>query len=265
MPTAEELRPHISKAALIALCSPLNPTGTTFSKSQLEKICDLILEENSRRTGKPLFLMYDQIYWCLSAGKPHYDPVSLRPEMENYTIYIDGISKAFAATGVRVGWTFGPRKIMDKMKSILGHMGAWAPRAEQSATARYMVQDKAVDAYLANINKKIADRLVAFHEGFQHLKKEGFSVDSIAPQGAIYLTVSFHLHGMRTKDGRTLSTTRDVTKYILEEARLAVVPFYAFGSSEESTWYRLSVGTCRMEDVDAVISSLRRALSKLVK
>ncbi len=277
MPTAEELRPHIVKASLVALCSPLNPTGTSFSKEQLAKICDLILEENSRRMGlpanengnareqasKPLFLMYDQIYWCLSAGKEHFDPVSLRPEMENYTVYIDGISKAFAATGVRVGWTFGPKKIMDKMKSILGHMGAWAPRAEQSACARYMMMDKDVDTYLDDINKKIASRLVAFHNGFQQLKKEGYRVDSIAPQAAIYLTVNFSLHGQKTAEGKVLKETKDMTKYILDEAKLAIVPFYAFGSSVDSPWYRLSVGTCKMEDVDAVISSLRNSLRKL--
>ena len=54
--------------------------------------------------------------------------------MKNYTIYIDGISKAFAATGVRVGWAFGPQKLMAKMKAILSHVGAWSPKAEQVAT-----------------------------------------------------------------------------------------------------------------------------------
>ncbi|HAA00982.1 MAG TPA: aminotransferase, partial [Flavobacteriales bacterium] len=138
MPSADELRPHIRDAAMIALCSPLNPTGTVFSKEGLESICDLILEENARRgpEQKPLYLMYDQIYWVLTYGSTkHYDPVSLRPEMRNYTIFIDGISKSFAATGVRVGWAFGPLRVIDKMKSILSHVGAWSPKAEQLATA----------------------------------------------------------------------------------------------------------------------------------
>ena len=53
--------------------------------------------------------MYDQMYWTLTFGDTvHYNPVSLRPEMKDYTIFIDGISKAFAATGVRVGWALGP-------------------------------------------------------------------------------------------------------------------------------------------------------------
>ena len=266
MPTAAELKPHLSKANLVALCSPLNPTGTTFTKEALKEICDMIVEENNRRgeNEKPLYLMYDQIYWTLVLGSTkHFDPVTLCPAIKNYTVFIDGISKSFAATGVRVGWTFGPKKIMDKMKSILGHMGAWAPKAEQVAVAKYLNNEKAVDAYLNDICKKISERLTAFHAGFQSLKKEGYQVDSVAPQAAIYLTVQFALHGKKTAEGKILQTTKDVTKYILDEGKLAIVPFYAFGSSEESNWYRLSVGTCKVEDVEQIISLLRNALKKL--
>jgi aspartate aminotransferase len=266
MPTADDLRKHIKDATLISLCSPLNPTGTTFTKETLTEICDLILEENFRRKigKKPLYLLYDQIYCALTFGNTkHCDPVSLRPEIKNYTLFVDGISKAFAATGVRVGWGMGPKKVIDKMKSMLGHIGAWAPRPEQMATARYLMNDSAVDAYLAHIRKNINDRLVTFYNGFQCLKKEGFKVDAIAPQSAIYLTVQFALHGQKTADGKILSTTKDITKYILDEAKVALVPFYAFGDSEESNWYRLSVGTCKMEDINEIITHLRIALQKL--
>jgi aspartate aminotransferase len=71
------------------------------------------------------------------------------------------------------------------------------------------------------------------------------------------------LHGQKTADGKVLATTKDVTKYILDEAKVAVVPFYAFGADDNSKWYRLSVGTCKLEDVDGVISNLRAALKKL--
>jgi aspartate aminotransferase len=75
--------------------------------------------------------------------------------------------------------------------------------------------------------------------------------------------VQFSLHGQKTADGKVLATTQDVTKYILDEAQVALVPFYAFGSSTDSSWYRLSVGTCKLEDVADVIENLRKALSKL--
>lgn len=267
MPTANDLRPYISSANLIALCSPLNPTGTTFSKKDLEEICDLILAENIKRNEenkKPLYLMYDQIYWALTHGKTeHYNPVSLRPEMKNYTVFVDGISKSLAATGIRVGWSMGPKKIIAKIKSILTHVGAWAPKAEQMACAAYLDDLNGYDAFLSEIKSKINDRLIGFYNGFQSLKSEGFRVNAIAPEAAIYLTVQFALHGQKTAEGKILNTTSEVTKYILDEAKVAIVPFYAFGASTDSSWYRLSVGTCRLEDVQGVIDSLRKALSKL--
>jgi aspartate aminotransferase len=77
MPTAEQIRPHVKGASLIAVCSPLNPTGTTFTKHELEAICDLVIEENQQRKEgeKKLYLMYDQIYWTLTFGDTvHYNP-----------------------------------------------------------------------------------------------------------------------------------------------------------------------------------------------
>ncbi|HTL83254.1 MAG TPA: pyridoxal phosphate-dependent aminotransferase [Bacteroidia bacterium] len=266
MPTAAELAPHLKDVALVAVCSPLNPTGTTFSQKDLSEICDLILAENKRRgpDKKPLYLLYDQIYWALTFGTvKHYDPVSLRPEMRPYTIFVDGISKSLAATGVRVGWSMGPKVIIDNMKSILSHVGAWAPKAEQVATAKFLSNLDQYDAFLSDIKTKVNARLVAFHNGIQKLKQKGYRVDSIAPEAAIYLTIRFNLHGQKTADGKVLETTKDVTKYILDEAKIAVVPFYAFGSSPDSSWYRLSVGTCKLEEMDTIIASLEKALEKL--
>jgi aspartate aminotransferase len=266
MPTAADLKPHISEANLIALCSPLNPTGTVFTETGLAEICDLILEENKKRgdTKKPVYLMFDQIYWQLTHGETrHFDPVSINSDMKNYTIFIDGISKAFAATGVRVGWAFGPQKLINKMKAILSHVGAWSPKAEQVATAKYLDQDDATDDYLFKINGEISKRLNAFHEGFTILKKDGFQLDSIPPQAAMYLTVKFDLAGKTTADGKLLESTPDVTKYLLDEAGLAIVPFYAFGASKKSTWYRLSVGTSVYEEIDELFVRLKAALSKL--
>ncbi|HXB39533.1 MAG TPA: aminotransferase class I/II-fold pyridoxal phosphate-dependent enzyme [Bacteroidia bacterium] len=268
MPTAEHIKPHIKEAALVALCSPQNPTGTVFTKEGLEEICDMILAENIRRgeNAKPVYLMYDQIYWALTYGKTeHFNPVSLRPEMKKYTVFVDGISKSLAATGVRVGWSMGPKLVIDKMKSLLNHIGAWAPKPEQMATAKYFADFKNYDTFLASQKEKLHQRLDGFYQGFMQLKAEGHKVDAITPQAALYLTIQFSLHGMKTADGKILETTKDVTKYILDEGKVAVVPFYAFGASENSSWYRLSVGTCKADDIDGFISNLRSALKKLSK
>ena len=266
MPSAADFKPHVTGASLIALCSPQNPTGTVFTKQGLTEICDLILEENKRRgpSQKPLYLMYDQIYWTLTYGSiQHFDPVSLRPEMRPYTVFVDGISKSLAATGVRVGWCMGPKFIVDKMKAILTHVGAWAPKAEQMATARFLGELDNYDAFLKTQKQKINQRLQGFYNGLNALKQEGFNVDVIAPQAAIYLTVKFDLQNQITSNGTQLKTTRDITKYLLDEAKLAIVPFYAFGASENSHWYRISVGTCKLTDIDEIISNLRMALTKL--
>lgn len=266
MPTAAELKPYIKEATMIALCSPLNPTGTTFTKEGLAEICQLVLEENQRRTvdEKPLYLLFDQIYWVLTYGETkHFDPVSLFPEMRDYTIYIDGISKAFAATGVRVGWAFGPQKVMDKMRAILSHVGAWSPKAEQVATANYLANKPEVDEYLNVFKRNIHKRLDAFYNGIIQLKDKGFQVDAIPPQAAIYLTVKFDLVGKTTKSGTKLESIADVTAYLLNNAHIAIVPFYAFGASTESPWYRLSVGTADFNEIPALFQLLENALAEL--
>src|SRR6187401_229376 len=266
MPTADEIRPFIKEATLISLCSPQNPTGTTFRKEELEAICDLVLEENARRgeNEKKLYVMYDQMYWHLTYGDiKHYNPVSLRPEMRNYTIFIDAISKIFAATGVRVGWSMGPSSILNKMKSILGHVGAWAPMAEQKAVAIFLGKKKEIENYLLHFKNELEERLRGIHAGFMKLKKEGLPVDCITPEAAIYLTIKVDAAGRKTADGKILETQGDVTAYILNEAGLAVVPFYAFGSSRSNPWYRLSVGTCKKEEITEMINKLGEALRKL--
>lgn len=265
MPSAEDLAPHISDAGLISLCSPLNPTGTMLEGPDLAAICDLVLEENKRRAGKrkPLYLLYDQIYWTLTHGTKHSDPVSLCPEMREYTILIDGISKCFAATGVRVGWAMGPTHFMNKMRAVLGHIGAWSPKPEQMATARFLRNSSAVENYLNTFNGRIRERLEGFYNGFKALKSAGHDVDAISPQAAIYLTVRFDLIGKRTSSGVLLESTEMITEYLLETAGVALVPFYAFGAPKSSTWYRLSVGTVPDNSVEIVMNALKRALEEL--
>jgi aspartate aminotransferase len=265
MPTAELLRPYVKGATLLALCSPLNPTGTMFSKEQLEEICDLVIEENkSRAEGeKPLYIMYDQIYSLLTFGKEHINPVSLRPELRDYVIYIDGISKCLAATGVRVGWGFGPAEVVSKMKALLTHIGAWAPKAEQVAVAKYFADKDLVDQFMASFKEQIQESLNALYVGFQQLKSEGFAVDAIVPMGAIYLTLKIDYIGKTTESGDLLKDSTDVNSYLIHEALAAFVPFSCFGTDETKSWFRASVGGCSLADINEMIPRIKTALSKL--
>jgi len=265
MPTAADIAPHIQGASLICLCTPQNPTGTTLDRVEMENICDLILDENMQREPgeKKLYLMFDQMYGALTYGDTeHYNPVSLRPEMKQYTVFIDGLSKAFAATGVRVGWALGPANVIAKMKALLSHVGAWAPMAEQKAAAEFLVQKDVISKYLVHFKAGLEERLWLIYNGLMSLQEKGYNVDAVTPQAAIYLTIKLDLSG-KTDGERMLSSQADVTDYILSQAKLAVVPFYAFGADAQSPWYRLSIGTCKKEDINVMLDKLETALQKL--
>ena len=249
MLTAGDIRPHLKDAVLLALCSPQNPTGTCYTQEQMKAITDLVVEENNRRgdNEKKLYVLYDHIYNLLvQESTQHIDPVSVCPAMKDYTIFTDAVSKNFAATGVRVGWGYGPQEIINKMKTILSHVGAWAPMAEQKALAAFLNDLPAVEEYLYNFKRKIARRLDGFYAGLMALKQEGLPVDAIAPQASIYLTVKVDIPG-------------DIFNGLLNEG-IAVIPFSAFGAKKADQWFRLSVGGCHLEDIPAILQKFRKVL-----
>jgi aspartate aminotransferase len=266
LPTRKGLEGQLKGASLLSLCSPLNPTGTMFTHDQLEGICDLVLEENASRGAdeRPLYLMYDQVYWMLAfGGTKHFNPVSLRPEMAKYTIFVDGISKAFASTGVRVGWAVAPPDVAAPMSNILGHVGAWAPRPEQMATARLLNNDAAIDAYHKTMFEQVEERLDKLFADISAMRFAGLPVDCIPPMGAIYLTARFNLIGKTTPKGELIETNEDVRKYLLHTAGCAIVPFQAFDLREETGWFRISVGACSMEDIESMMPKVRQAIEAL--
>lgn len=263
-PTAAALRDALRGARMLVLNSPLNPTGTMLDAATLGAICDLILEENARRerTGgeRPLFLLYDQVYWMLTFGTEHVNPVSVRPAMQPYTVMVDAISKSFAATGLRVGWTVGPADIIKRMSDVTTHVGAWAPKPEQLATASLIADDRTMDEYHAGMRKEVEARLSALASGIAALKRDGFPVDSSAPQGAMYLSARFALSGRRTPKGEVLRTNEDIRRYLLNSAGLAAVQFQAFDAPGDTGWFRLSAGAVSLADINALIPRVREAL-----
>jgi aspartate aminotransferase len=216
--------------------------------------------------------MYDHVYWTLCFGDTeHVTPVALVPEVARYTVFVDGISKAFAATGVRVGWAVGPTDVIAKMSALLGHMGAWAPRAEQIGPVGLLAQPDAIRAYQATFKRGLEARLDRLHAGLQALRAKGLPVQSIPPMGAIYLTAQFLLAGRRAGAGAGAAAgsaapmrgNDDIRKFLLESAGIAVVPFQAFGCPDDDGWFRLSVGTSTVADIDEALPRLERALSSL--
>lgn len=264
-PRLDQIEPHLHDAAMIVINTPQNPSGTCMDEAALRALCERIVAENAARklAGKrPLFLLYDQIYWMITFGETrHPDPILLNPAMADYTIYVDGISKAFAATGLRVGWTIGPAAVVAAMNNILGHVGAWAPKAEQMATAELLNDDAAVSSYLAFIRGAAGERLQVLYDGLTELGKR-YPIRALSPQGAIYLSAEFALRGWRTSEA-TLQTASDVRVWLLQTTGMAVVPFDAFGAGHATDWYRASVGAVSVTDLQAMLARLQTALADL--
>ncbi len=267
LPTVDALRAALPGARLLVLNSPLNPTGTALEPAVLDGIALAVLAENRRRTAsgeRELFLLYDQVYWQLCvAGARHVTPTALQPDMARFTVYVDAISKSFAATGLRVGWAAGPADVIERMSAVLGHVGGWAPRAEQVATAKLLDDTGGTAAFLARFRAEVNARLARLHEGFDAMRRRGLPVESLPPMGAIYLSVRFHPFGRRSPTGGTLRTSEEVRRYLLAEAGVGIVPFRAFGVERDEGWFRLSVGAVSPAEIEAALPRIERALAAL--
>jgi aspartate aminotransferase len=114
------------------------------------------------------------------------------------------------------------------------------------------------------MRREAGARLDAVHDGLAAMQRDGFPVECIRPQGAIYVSGRFALHGMRTPDGNVLETDEDVRRYLLRAAGLAVVPFGAFGVQHDRGWFRLSIGVVSVAQIEGIFPPLRRALDALV-
>lgn len=260
MPTVDEIRPYLSDARLIALNTPSNPTGTVIDPDRLKKIVEMIVEENEKRSRegrRNLYLMYDQVYASLVFGKAeHRIPTELVPEAAPWTILVDGVSKAFASTGLRVGWALAPPKLTQRMKDMIGHVGAWAPRPEQIAFAGFLKQPDAVAAYQKAMNERVRVRLSALYHGFKEMQADGYPVECIAPQGAIYLSLRINALD-RSYKGTPLPTNESWRQLLLERAGLALVAFQAFGLEPDTGWFRMSVGAVSINDIEQMFPRIR--------
>ena len=264
MPTLEQIAPHLGSARLLCINSPLNPTGTVMDPDELRRITEAVVAENERRARerKPhLFLLHDQVYGALVfRGSRHVHPVALVPEAAPWVISIDGVSKAFASTGLRVGWVLAAPAVVLRMKDLVGHMGAWAPKPEQVAFAEFLEDRTACGRFHAEMKARVQERLDLLHAWLTRMKADGFPVDCVHPQGAIYMSLRLDVIG-KTLGGVPIRTNEDIRKVLLERAGLAVVPFQAFGLREDTGWFRMSVGAVTLEDIENAFARLQALLT----
>jgi len=258
------LAPHLSEARVVHLNSPLNPCGTCIDESALKGICEAIVAENRRREAggrKALVLLYDMVYWMLTFGEAkHHHPIGLVPEVAPYVVYVDAISKNFAGTGLRVGWGIVPPYLQPKFKALLGHTGAWAPRPVQSAAAWFLGQPEEVHDYIDAFKVELQARLDLIYSNFERMKADGLPVEALQPQGAIYLSIRVNLIGRGKPGGGEFTTNEEIREYLLQEARIAVVPFRAFGLEGENGWLRMSVGAVGVDELGEALGRLEAAV-----
>jgi aspartate aminotransferase len=154
----------------------------------------------------------------------------------------------------------GPADIMRSMSDFISHVGAWAPRAEQIATAALLTARPSIVEYNRTITQGLQARLEALYGGIVAMRERGLPVDAVPPAGAIYLSARFALTGCRMPSGEPFRTNEEIRTYLLHEAGFAAVPFQAFGIEEETGWFRLSAGAVSLADIAEVLPRVAAAI-----
>ena len=253
-PTVNDINLNINdNTSLVCICSPQNPTGRVINPETLKGICNVIVNENNIRKNqvgsRPLYLFFDQIYSDLTVEGSFVHPLTLCPEIRDYLICVDGVSKSLCATGIRVGWAFGPKDIMSKMTEVFSHIGAWAPKPEQNAVARYLNDyDEMVD-FVKSKTKQYSEITTKICDKIEELKDKGFRIDCQRPEGGIYISIHFG-------ESLLFPSMETYTKFLIDKCGIGVVPFEYFGSKENEGWFRMSIGGVDPNNVDEILTSL---------
>ena len=250
-PTAQQIKDNIKQARMICLCSPQNPTGKIINPDVLKDICQIIVDENKRRLEvgnnyQPVYLFFDQIYSDLSRIQTHH-PIKLVPQIKDFLVCVDGISKSLAATGVRVGWMFGPEHLIKKAGEIFSHIGAWANKPEQIAVGQYLSTDRddpyfGIETILSGRNNTFGQICNGICDVLEKMKSKGYNIDYKKPDGAIYISVYL---GYMDK----FNSLEQMLDFLIDECKVGLVPFEYFGSTDNKGWFRLSVGTIKLKDI----------------
>ena len=239
LPTAESIEKRIKDIRVLILNSPLNPTGACFTRDELSDICDVIIKENRERKRdgmKPVMLVYDQVYSTMTAENvAHVHPVQVCPEIFDYTITLDAISKSLTGTGLRLGWMALPPTLAPPVVALIGHMGAWPARPIQKAAANLYSKPEILVEFFDQLDEQIAKRMDVLENRLSQLSDYGVSY--VKPEGGIYLSTRFNLF-----ETLGVQTNEEIREWLLETAGVAIVPFQAFGMDNETGWFRISVG-----------------------
>jgi aspartate aminotransferase len=230
----------------LILNSPSNPTGMIYDKKTLEKIAELALRHN-------FYIVSDEIYEKLVYdGSEHISIASLSEEVKNKTIVVNGLSKSHAMTGWRIGYAAGPAEIIKAMTNI---------QSQSTSNPNSITQKAAIEA-LTGPQNFIGIMREEFDKRRRYLVGELNTIDGISctmPMGAFYaFPNTSRIYGGIIK-GKTISSSSDLALYLLEEAKVAVVPGSAFG---DDNYIRLSYATS-FDDIKRGVERIKEALNRL--
>jgi aspartate aminotransferase len=235
------------RTRMIMVCSPSNPTGAVYDEAALRELAKLAVERD-------LLLLTDDIYRTLLYGDAKFfQPATISPEVRAHMIIIDGVSKAFAMTGWRVGFTVAPKPIVEAMATLQGQSTTHAAAVAQAAA---LAAIEGPTDELEKMRVEFDRRRKVMVKGLREIP----GVKCVEPLGAFYAFPDLGVFiGKKTPDGKTIENDGKLCEYLIEAARVAVVPGSAFGAPG---YVRLSYATS-MKNVEEGVKRMAEALPKL--
>lgn len=246
--TPEELDNAITeKTRLLILCSPSNPTGSCYSKADMEGLAEVL------RKYPDVMILSDEIYEYIVFEKDHVSILNVAPDLKDRVIVVNGFSKGFAMTGWRLGYLAAHSDVVKAVSKI---------QSQETSAPSSISQAAGLAAYTNDL-----DEVYAMREQFK--KRRNFMVESLnsiegvscfTPGGAFYVfpDVSSYL-GSSSPSGSTIETSTDLCLYLLDEYGLACVPGDAFG---EPNGLRMSYAAS-ISDLEEAMSRFKKGLGSL--
>ena len=244
--TPEQLEAAITpKTRMLILCSPSNPTGSVYSKEELEALAEVI----KRHEG--LYVLADEIYEHINYVG-HHESIAQFPGMKERSIIVNGVSKAYAMTGWRIGFIAAPEWIVKGCNKLQGqYTSGPCSVSQKAAEAAYTTSQECVETMRKAFERR-RDLIVS-------LAKEIPGLEVNCPQGAFYLFPKCSSFYGKSYEGRKIETSTDLAMFLLEEGHVATVGGDAFGDPE---CFRMSYATSD-DNIREAMRRIKETLAKL--
>lgn len=244
--TPEQLEAAITpKTRMLILCSPSNPTGSVYTKDELEALAEVVKRHDD------LFVLADEIYEHINYVGKH-ESIAQFPGMKERTIIVNGVSKAYAMTGWRIGFIAAPEWIVKGCNKLQGqYTSGPCSVSQKAAEAAYTTSQECVETMRKAFERR-RDLIVK-------LAKEIPGLEVNCPQGAFYLFPKCSGFYGKSYEGKTINNSTDLAMFLLEEGHVATVGGDAFGDPE---CFRMSYATSD-DNIREAMRRIKETLAKL--